>query len=96
LGQVHANLRRTLCERFGGFTAQSVFGGWLAPNGTLDEEPGTAYDVAVPEGDASCEGFLRTLARNVGAQAAQQAMYLRHASGEVEIIDTADARPQAA
>lgn len=95
LTPVHTTIRRALAERFGGFTAAPVFGGWVSPDGKLYEEAGTAYDAAAPDDTASAE-FLRGLARTAGEAARQEAMYLRLPNGEVEIIETAPVRAAAA
>lgn len=93
LSSVHSDLRRKLAATFGGYTATPSYGGWIAPDGELVEEPGIAYDVAVPDNAAN---DLRNIARDIGHAAHQQSMYLRLPSGTVEILPTSEPMPLAA
>jgi hypothetical protein len=87
LEEIHNKLRKMLCLSFGGYTAQSVYGGWVSDTGEVFEEPSIAYDVAM-DPDPAKEEALRNIAKQVGHEAKQLAMYVRHASGEVEILET--------
>lgn len=83
----HADLARTLCQTFGGATANQTRGMWVSPEGKLYDEPGIAYDVAM-EDTADNDKALRSIAVRFGERCGQEAMYVRYASGEVEIVDT--------
>lgn len=84
LAPIHAWLKRSLAADFGGYTATPSFGGWVAPDGTLYEEKGTAYDVAADDDRA---GELRTIAQFIAGQAEQLAVYLRLPDGHVEFVE---------
>ena len=90
LQDVHRHLKTRLCAEFGGYTATPSMGGWIDNNGKLYEEPGIAYDVAVPEADITVIETLRDIAALAGRRACQKAMYLRLPTGKVEILDTED------
>lgn len=86
----------SIAEMFGGVTAIEAQGLWLGPDGTPYREPivqlVTAYDPASGMHDA----YLKGIAKFVGEQTKQLAMYVRYASGDVEIIDTSAQAKQAA
>ena len=65
-------------------------GGWLDNSGKLYEEPGIAYDVAVPDSSIAIIDTLRDIAAIAGRKAMQKAMYVRLPTGKVEILDTED------
>lgn len=88
LSFAHDWLKGELIGAFGGYTATPSQGGWRSPNGTIYEEPGTAYDIACDDG---CDAYLRGLAQRIGRLARQQAVYLRQPNGVVEIVDTSAA-----
>jgi len=90
LQAVHRSLKTRLCAEFGGYTATPSMGGWIDNTGKLYEEPGIAYDVAVPEANIGTIETLRDIAAIAGRKAMQKAMYLRLPTGKVEILDTED------
>lgn len=76
-----------LVKAFGGATIREAFGAWEGPDGQIVSEP--VWEViAACEPDYANEVTLRLIARYVGEAARQWAVYMRHASGEVEIMDT--------
>jgi hypothetical protein len=83
LAGIHAVLQSRLIEAFGGYTAIDCRGGWQSPNGTLHNDPGTAYDIACAD-DPSTEATLRALAHLLLIGTLQEAIYLRLPSGAVE------------
>lgn len=87
LASAHAALARDICRAFGGVTASDTRGMWVGYDGTLYDEPGTAYDVAM---DATEENAatLRDLAVRYGQLCGQEAVYVRYTCGTVEIVDT--------
>lgn len=86
LTEVHTWLRRQLAGAFNGFTAADADGYWLGEKYTVYSERVTFYDVAMaPTG--SNDLILRNVARVCGIMAKQQAVYVRYASGDVDIID---------
>lgn len=90
LQDVHKSLKTRLCAEFGGYTATPSMGGWIDNSGKLYEEPGIAYDVAVPDDSIAIIETLRDIAGLTGRKANQKAMYLRLPTGKVEILDTED------
>ncbi len=83
------SLMASLAKHFGGVTVIDAIGCWVDPQtGKLYREPVTqvitAYDPSCPAHD----DFLRGAAKQIGEAGEQLAMYVRYASGEVEIIDT--------
>jgi hypothetical protein len=87
LSFAHAALARDLCQTWGGATASDTRGMWVGYDGTLYDEPGTAYDVAMDATDENATA-LRNLAVRYGRLCGQEAMYVRYACGKVEIVDT--------
>jgi len=87
LSFAHAALARDLCQTWGGATASDTRGMWVGYDGTLYDEPGTAYDVAM-EATEENAAKLKAIAERYGALCQQEAMYVRYACGTVEIVDT--------
>lgn len=84
-----------LSQKFGGATAIDVTGCWFGPDGKLYREPITQIITAYqPSSDA--DNVLRSIAVGAGMIAKQLAMYVRYASGEVEIIELKPEAKQAA
>jgi hypothetical protein len=83
-----------LAGKFGGATSVRASGCWIGPDGKPYREPVvqiiTAYEPS-EEGDA----FLRNTAQRTGEVGKQLAMYVRYASGTVEIL-TITAKAKAA
>ena len=84
---VHDRLQVALCNVFGGYTATQACGGWQSTDGARIEESVTCYMVAMEDSQANA-AVLREIALDAGKEAKQEAMYVRYASGEVEIIPT--------
>jgi len=89
LDDVHASLKRRLCEAFGGYTRRATEGGWIGPDGRLYEEPGFAYDVAVEPTPDNCN-LIRAIAIAYAAMARQLAVFVMFPDGEAEIISIPD------
>lgn len=88
LREVHARLENTLCLHFGGATVMPMRGIWRDPEtGWMYAEEGLAYDVAMEPSPAN-DATLIDVARRIGADAGQLAMFVRTADGTVNIIDT--------
>jgi hypothetical protein len=87
LAAVHTDLKRHVCEAFGGYTATPSLGGWLSPTGKIHEEPGVAYDIAC-EDTAKARSELREIAFWLAVGARQECIYLRLPSGRVEFVQT--------
>jgi hypothetical protein len=77
-------LERALLRNWGGFTLSTGCGGW-EHNGRVYREPVWLFDVAA-EDTADNRNRLRDVATWLARQADQQAVYVRHASGDVEFI----------
>lgn len=77
-----------MVRAFGGCTSRDAIGHWRDGAGEVLTEPVvelvSAYEPG-PNGNAS----LRQVARWIGEAAKQQAVYIRTADGEAELIDTA-------
>lgn len=89
LAHIHAELQVALCNTFSGYTAFQANGGWQSCDGRI-EEPVTAYTVAMEPSEAN-DAVFREIALDVGRKARQEAVYIRYASGEVEIAATRNA-----
>jgi hypothetical protein len=81
----HETLARELASTFGGFTAFNVQGGWVNGEGKLYLDAGRAYDVAMADTEENA-AKLRGIARGIGKLTHQEAVYLRYANGEVDIL----------
>jgi hypothetical protein len=80
------NLGGSLIETFGGFTVTPGHGGWRADNGREFLEPVHVFTVAMDLDDEN-NARLRHIAESFGRAGNQLSVYVRFASGEVEIID---------
>lgn len=79
--------QKNLAQAFGGFTCTRGKGGWVNGQGKLITEPVNVLTVAYdpsPVNDAK----LASVANYIGQAGNQEAVYVRYASGDVEIIDT--------
>lgn len=86
---VHAQLRKQLAEKFGGYTALKTVGGWIDQrSGKLFEEIGTTYQIGMADTGAN-SATLRHIAYNIGIMARQLAVAIVLPSGEFEIIEIA-------
>lgn len=99
LDLLHVDLERELCRRFGGATITASAGIWADNNGRVYREPGRCYDVAMADDGSPQANVLAKLFAGIaaayGRRAGQLAVYLRHASGQVEILDLKTARAAA-
>ena len=84
-----------LVKAFGGCTRSLAVGSWCAPDGTLMTED-VCQLVAACEPGRWADATLGAIAQRFGVAARQLAVYVRYASGDVEIIDTSAAAAQAA
>lgn len=82
----HLLLRRMLVRTWGGYNSSHVTGGWVDHAGTLYEDEGIAYDVAMEPHEGNNQ-ILRSLAVDFGSRMGQLGVYLRYPSGDVEILD---------
>lgn len=81
---LHRDLKMSLCQMFGGCTITDAQGCWISPDGKFYDEPVVRYTVACHIDNA--EEQLRSLASDLKAAAAQEAIYLVQPSGRVEFI----------
>lgn len=92
-GVLDATTRR-LALAFGGATVSEGQGLWIAPDGTLFDEPVWRVETATVPGP-NTDAILRGIAYQVGRDGRQQAVYVRFPSGDVEVLDTLDAAEDA-
>lgn len=89
----HSYIQRSLSGEFGGYTSLRSQGGWIDPStGTLHNEPGKVYQVAM-EDTAVNASMLRGIARTAGRLARQKAVFVVYPSHEVEIISISAVEP---
>jgi hypothetical protein len=86
LDTVTEGLLSALTDAFGGVTAIDAQGSWKH-DGKLYREPVTQLVVAYDPHSDRDNQTLRNLAVAAGTVTGQLAMYVRYASGEVEIIE---------
>lgn len=90
LGAVHSALQGALIAEFGGFTAQTVFGGWKdEKTGAIYQEESLEYRIASDWTPAD-RVALDDLAALYCAKAGQLAVYVRHANGAVSFAAPAE------
>lgn len=87
LADVQDFLAEQLIDAFNGCTIRAAFGAWRSPDGVTMREAVSEFIVAC-EPSAANAAKLRDIARHIGTVARQLAIYVRYASGDVEIIDT--------
>lgn len=81
-------------KHFGGVTVVDAIGSWIdQETGKLYREPVTQIITAYDPECKAHDAFIRRIAFQIAEASDQLAMYVRYASGEVEILDT---RPAAA
>lgn len=87
LQHVEAYAIKALVAAFGGVTVDHAKGHWRDASGAVVSEPVwrliTAY-----EPSAANDAKLASVARYIGAEGNQEAVYVRFASGDVEIVET--------
>lgn len=76
-----------LSRAFGGCTTTQGKGSWVDPKGELITEPVWCLTAAY-EPNVVNDHSLAQIARYIGAEGKQQAVYTRYADGNVEIIPT--------
>lgn len=88
LQRVKRYVEKTLAKQFGGFTCVNAHGGWINGRGETVQEPVWQFIVAC-EPTADNDAKLTSIARYIGTEGKQEAVYVRYASGDVQIIETA-------
>lgn len=86
LGPQHETLVRDIVQQFHGVTVVNGYGSWINPQGQVIEEPVKIYTFAATLEDKTCRLWLRVHARQLLRTTQQQAIYIRHVTGQVEII----------
>jgi hypothetical protein len=76
---------RTFCETHGGATAWDAQGYWVSPEGRLYEDGVKVIQSAMTKQEGNREA-LRELARDILADTDQEAVFISHPGGDVEII----------
>lgn len=78
---------KALCAQFGGCTSVCAKGHWVDDSGKTVSEPVwqliTAYEPGL-----SNDAKIDNVARYIGREGQQHAVYVKYASGDVNIIDT--------
>lgn len=77
---------RTLCETHGGATAWEAKGFWVNNSGRLFKDDVMVIQSAMTKQEGNREA-LRELARGILADTDQEAVFVSHAGGDVEIIE---------
>lgn len=85
---LHHQLKKELCKKFGGYTADPVNGGWVDVDGILYEDNSLRYTVAVIKGID--EDNLFTIIERYGRLAEQKCVYVRGTSGYVSFMPIDD------
>lgn len=87
LQHVHKNAMQYMARHFGGCTSVNATGSWVSSSGQLITEPVWELTSAYAP-SAENDDRLTGVARYVGTEGKQQAVYVRYASGDVRILDT--------
>jgi len=77
---------RTLCETHGGATAWEAKGFWVNQKGRLFKDDVMVIQSAMTKQEGNREA-LRELARGILSDTDQEAVFVSHAGGDVEIIE---------
>jgi hypothetical protein len=85
LARERTRFEHDLVSAFGGFTRTIGDGGWAGDDGKTVYETVSIYDVAMEDAPTNARQ-LKVLAVQYGRLLAQEAVYVRFASGAVEII----------
>jgi hypothetical protein len=80
--EIRAELRRKMCERYGGFTSVDGAGGWKAPNGDIIAEPVAVHEVAGATPAAAAD-----MAAFVAERSDEDCVMWRHSNGTHGMID---------
>lgn len=86
LAHVKRDAVTNLIYAFGGCTVRKAEGSWLSKEGKLHSEPVFEL-VAAYEPSQHNDEALERIARVVGEEGKQEAVYVRFASGDVRIIE---------
>lgn len=84
-GAARETLERSLIDAFGGFTKSWADGAWRADDGRLHREPVMQYVVAMAPNRVN-DLKLKYIAQRFGRDAQQISVYIRYASGDVELL----------
>lgn len=87
LQRVLKHSQEALARQFGGYTCLPGKDGWINNAGKIQTEPVWQLTVAY-EPSATNDAKLESVARYIGQEGKQQAVYVRFASGNVSIIET--------
>lgn len=82
--RANINLRKNLCDAFGGYTLHKAQGAWRDETGQIVYDDNLVYTVAMDD-TAENKFKLRQLAEAAGVEAEQEVVYLRLPSGDVEL-----------
>lgn len=86
----HQDLKAQLLERWGGYTEQSVHGGWTEADGSKTFDSSRLYSIAMERGDVI---QLRNLVAVLAADCRQTAVMILTPCGDVEFIKPAQNLP---
>lgn len=80
------HVQEYLCKEFGGYTMTNGVGAWATPTTTLPTtEPVLIFDVAAPATTLTRVAMVE-LAYQIIERMDQEAVYLRHCNGQVELV----------
>lgn len=89
LSHIHNQLKRELCQTYGGYTSVASSGGWLNDDGDLIEDNSITYIVAAMAlNEYETTGFIDTV-RHYATLAKQDCIYAQLASGSVLFVANA-------
>jgi hypothetical protein len=95
LAEVVSSALSALTERFGGATVVEGRGVWRDETGKLYQEPVSTITTAYNP-DPAADASFQSIAVSAAMQAAQHAVYVRTASGDVSIVSLVEPAVQAA
>jgi hypothetical protein len=83
---------KAMADAYGGVTVREAFGAWRNPKtGEMQAEPVVELVSAYNPESLADDAKLTDLARTVADKGGQHSVYIRYASGDVEIIDFTEA-----
>jgi hypothetical protein len=85
LARERTRFEHDLVSVFGGFISNDGYSAWMNDEGGVTQEQVTIYDIAMRD-EFRDYGQLKNLAVEYGRRLAQEAVYVRFPSGDVEII----------
>lgn len=92
LAALRERIAGAMVDAFGGCTCRAATGLWRDTSGKLFHEPVTEL-VSACEDTPDNESRLTSLARQIGHDGNQLAVYCRYPSGRVAILDTSTTTP---